>query len=213
MLRVTKGGHTCPPQGKHSMYRKHRPLLEGSSDAVVVFDTPIHTHVKNITHTQCLGHNVSDSRISIDPERIAAILNLPAPTSKKEVQDFIGVIKFICRFVPDFVVMVKPIHNLLKQDRSFAWTYDVENAFVGIKKEINSTPVLAKPDFEKEFTIYTNSIEEVVSAILMQNDDQGNEKPMAYMSQSLSNDEFKYSFIENMLSLLLKLLKSFTTSS
>ena len=30
----------------------------------------------------------------------------------------------------------------------------------------------------------------------MQNNDQGNEKPVAYMSQSLSDDEFKYSFIE-----------------
>jgi hypothetical protein len=39
--------------------------------------------------------------------------------------------------------------------------------------------------------IYTNAIEEAVSAILMQCDDQGNEKPMAYMSQSLSDDEFK----------------------
>jgi hypothetical protein len=55
---------------------------------------------------------------------------------------------------------------------------------------------LAKPDFEKEFMIYNNSTKEAVSSILMQNDDQGNEKLVAYMSQSLSDDEFKYSFIE-----------------
>jgi hypothetical protein len=52
-----------------------------------------------------------------------------------------GVINFVRRFVPDFVVMAKPIHNLLKQDYSFPWTNDVENAFVGIKKAINSAPV------------------------------------------------------------------------
>jgi hypothetical protein len=72
-----------------------------------------------------LGHIVSDSGIIIDPKRIFSILNLPAPTSKKEVQAFMGVINFVCRFVPDFVVMVKPIHNLLKQDNSFCWTDDV----------------------------------------------------------------------------------------
>jgi hypothetical protein len=49
-------------------------------------------------------------------------MNLPAPTSKKKVQAFMGIINFVHRFVPDFVVMVKPIHNLLKQDRSFSWT-------------------------------------------------------------------------------------------
>jgi hypothetical protein len=59
-----------------------------------------------VTEGNLIGHIVSDSRISIDPKRIVAILNLPAPTSKKEVQDFVGVINFIYRFVPDFVVMV-----------------------------------------------------------------------------------------------------------
>jgi hypothetical protein len=55
---------------------------------------------------------------------------------------------------------------------------------------------LAKPDFEKEFTIYTNATEEAIFVVLMQDDGQGNEKHVAYMSQSLSDDEFKYSFIE-----------------
>jgi hypothetical protein len=120
-----------------------------------------------------------------------------------------GVINFVRRFVPDFVVMVKPIHNILKKDHSFSWTDDVEDAFVGIKKAISSAPVLAKPDFEKEFMIYTNATEEAVSAILMQGDDQGNEKPVAYMSQILSDDEFKYSFIEKHAFSLVKVVEKF----
>jgi hypothetical protein len=162
-----------------------------------------------VTEGKLLGHIVSDSGISIDPERIAAILNLPAPTSKKEVQSFMGVINFVHRFVPYFAVMVKPIHNLLKQDHPFSWTDDVENAFEGIKKEIISEPVLVKLDFEKEFMIYTNDTEEAVSVVLMQNDDQGNEKSMAYMSQSFSDDEFKYSFIEKHAFALLNVFKKF----
>jgi hypothetical protein len=120
-----------------------------------------------------------------------------------------GVINFIRRFVPDFVVMVKPIHNLLKKERSFSWTNDVENAFVGIMKEISSAPVLAKPYFEREFTISTNANEEAFFAIIMQNDDQGNEKLVAYMSQSLSDDEFKYSFIEKHVFSLVKAIEKF----
>jgi hypothetical protein len=107
-----------------------------------------------------------------------------------------GVINFVCRFVPYFAVMVKPIHNFLKQDHSFSWTDDVKNDFEGIKKEISSASIFLKLDFEREFTIYTNATEEVVYVVLMQNDDQDNEKPVAYMSQSLSDDEFKYYFIE-----------------
>jgi hypothetical protein len=73
-----------------------------------------------VTKGKLLGHIFSDSRISIDPKRITVILNLPAPISKKEVQAFMGIINFVRRFVLDFAVMVKPIHNLLKQDRSFS---------------------------------------------------------------------------------------------
>jgi hypothetical protein len=64
---------------------------------------------------------------------------------------------------------------------------------------------LVKPDFEKYFIIYMSATEEAISAILMQNDDQNNEKPVAYMSQSLSDDEIKYSYIEKHVSLLSKL--------
>ena len=136
-------------------------------------------------------------------------MNLSIPTSKKEVQAFMGIINFVRRFVHDFVVMVKPIHNILKQDHSFSWTEDVENSFVRIKKEITSAPVLAKPYFEKYFIIYTNAMEEAVFVILVQCDDQNNEKSVAYTSQSMSDDEFKYSYIEKHTFALVKVVKKF----
>jgi hypothetical protein len=71
---------------------------------------------------------------------------------------------------------------------------------------------LAKPDFDKDFIIYTNSTEEAIYVILLQNDDQNNEQPVAYMSQSLSDDEIKYSFIEkHTFSLVKAIEKKITT--
>jgi hypothetical protein len=119
------------------------------------------------------------------------------------------IINFVHRFVPDFAVMVKPIHNLLKQDHSFSWTEYVENSFVRIKKAISSTLILARPDFEKDFIIYTSATEEAVFAILVQCDDQNNGKPVACMSQRLSDDEFKYSYIEKHAFDLVKVVEKF----
>jgi hypothetical protein len=186
-------------KGKHHVLSCFVLDLGGSRGISLCPHSPIYPitpskSIFGITEGKLLGHIVSYSGRRIDLERIVAILNLPAPTSKKEVQAFMGVIKFVCRFVLDFVVMVKPIHNILKQDHSFSCTNGIENAFEGIKKEIISASVLMKSYVEKEFTIYTNATEEAISAILMQNDDQGNEKPVSYMSQSLYDDEFKYSF-------------------
>jgi len=61
-----------------------------------------------------LGHVVSEAGISIDPERVKAISFVPAPTSKKSIQAFMGKINFVRRFIPNFAYIVKPIHHLLK---------------------------------------------------------------------------------------------------
>jgi hypothetical protein len=120
-----------------------------------------------------------------------------------------GKINFVRRFIPDFARMVKPIHNMLKKDRSFSWNDDTEKYFVEVKKAISSAPVLAKPNFEKYFIIYTNATEEVISAILLQKDDQNNDQPIAYMSQSLLDDEFKYTLIEKHTYALVKAIEKF----
>jgi hypothetical protein len=44
---------------------------------------------------------------------------------------------FVQRFVPNFVVMVKPIHNILKIDKHFSWNEDVEKSFCRNPKNNN----------------------------------------------------------------------------
>jgi hypothetical protein len=105
--------------------------------------------VFGITQGKLLGLIVSNSRININLERVTNILNLPDPTPKKKIQYFKGRINFVRIFVPNFVVMVKPIHNMLKHDQSFSWNKDVEKYFVGIKKSISSALVPTKPNFDK----------------------------------------------------------------
>ena len=61
----------------------------------------------------------------------------------------------------------------------------------------------------KNILIYTNAIEEAISVILLQYDDQNNEKPVAYLSQILSDDEFKYSYIEKDAFSLVKAIEKF----
>jgi hypothetical protein len=120
-----------------------------------------------VTQGKLLSHIISDSGISIDPERVISIQNIHDPSSKKEIQSFMGKINFVRRFILDFERMVKTIHNMLKQYRSFSWNDDTKKYFVEIKKAISSALVLVKPNFEKYFIIYTNATEEAISSILL----------------------------------------------
>jgi hypothetical protein len=62
-----------------------------------------------------------------------------------------GKINFIRIFILDFSIMVKPIHNMLKKDRSFSWNDTTKKDFVEIKNAIsnkwNDTSILAMLDF------------------------------------------------------------------
>jgi len=94
---------------------------------------------------------VSEQGVRIDPARVAAIQNLPLPTSKKVTQAFMGKINFIHRFFPDFAKIVKPIHSLLCKDSSFDWNNERKSTFALINNAIDSAPMLGKPTFNKYF--------------------------------------------------------------
>jgi hypothetical protein len=61
------------------------------------------------------GHIVCADGVKIDPARVMAIQNLSIPITKKEIQSFLGKIKFLRRlkflkrFIPNFTKLVKHI--------------------------------------------------------------------------------------------------------
>ena len=108
-----------------------------------------------VTEGKLLGHVVSKKGISIDPERIKAIEQIPLPHNKKGMQSFMGTINFIRRFVPDFAQIVKPLQQIVKQSAQFKWIEIEKNAFSKIKTAFAHAPSLKIPDFDKDFILYT----------------------------------------------------------
>jgi hypothetical protein len=49
-----------------------------------------------------LGLIISDGQIEMDPVKVAGVLDWPTPTTKKEVQQFIGFANFYRRFIQDY---------------------------------------------------------------------------------------------------------------
>ena len=82
-----------------------------------------------------LGHVVSKKGISIDPERIKAIEQIPLPHNKKGMQSFMGTINFVRRFVLDFAQIVKDLQNMVKQSVQFKWTNTKKGSFNTSKRQ------------------------------------------------------------------------------
>jgi len=81
-----------------------------------------------------LAHLVSARGIHTDPEKIAAILNIPSPQTTKQVHIFLGVVSLCRRFVPYFTELAEALHNLVKKDTKFKWNEETEEETKKFKK-------------------------------------------------------------------------------
>ena len=52
-----------------------------------------------VTSGKLLGYMVSGRGIEVDPDKIRAILDMPAPRIEREVRGFLGRLQYISRFI------------------------------------------------------------------------------------------------------------------
>jgi hypothetical protein len=101
------------------------------------------------------------------------------------------------------------IIDMLKKDNEVKWTAEAKAYFERIKKHIGEAPVLASPDYTKEFLIFSFTSEHIVGAILLQKNEKGFEQPISFFSKILRDAELIYDILENQAYTIVKALKSF----
>ncbi len=138
-----------------------------------------------------LGHIVSENGIEMDPEKIKAIIDWPAPTNIQEVRSFLGLAGYYRKFIRRFSHICSPITELLKNDTPYEWTIEREKCFKLLKQAISSAPVLQLPNPSLPFIVTTDASGYAVGATLSQ--DQGNgDQPIAFLSKKMLPAEKNY---------------------
>ena len=70
-----------------------------------------------VTSRKLLGHIISEHGIEVDPEKIRAILDMPAPRTKREVKGFLGRLQYISHFISRLTDIYEPIFHLLRKNQ------------------------------------------------------------------------------------------------
>ena len=75
-----------------------------------------------LTRVKLLGHIIEKNNITPLKSRIDAIQNLQPPTNKKKIQELLGMLNFLSKYVYKMKLYLRPLYNILRQQNNFEWT-------------------------------------------------------------------------------------------
>ena len=81
-----------------------------------------------------IGYIFGVDGVSADPDKVKAVLDIPSPTTRKQVKSFLGFAGFYRRFMPpDYASIIQPLTELTKPSVPFHWDVKCQRAFDRVK--------------------------------------------------------------------------------
>src|SRR3954464_7320042 len=146
-----------------------------------------------------LGFVVHKKGIEINQNKTKAIMETKSPSTKKELQSLLGKINFLRRFISNLSGRTQAFSPLLrlKQGR-FEWRAEHQEAFDQIKQYLTCPPILSPPNGKKHMRLYISASDKTIGSTLAQEDENGIERAIYYLSRVLNDAETRYTDIEKL---------------
>lgn len=142
-----------------------------------------------------LGHIIDKKGLHKDPDKIKAIVNAPRPSDQTGIKAFIGMVNYYGKFIPHLSSLLDPLYRLLRKDVTFEWSETCETAFIEVKNAILSEQNLAYFDPKLPLKLVCDASKIGLGAVLLHVFPDGLEKPVSFISRTLSKAELNYSVI------------------
>ena len=167
--------------------------------------------------TEYLGYILTRDGIKPQPNKVQAILALNPPTNVKELRRFLGMVQYYRDLWAKRSEMLAPLTDLVGEcgqtkvtrangTKKVPWHWDEvhQKAFDAVKTTITKDVVLAYPDYNQVFEVFTDASSTQLGSVITQNN-----RPLAFFSRKLSDTQQKYSVTEIELLAIVETLKEF----
>lgn len=145
--------------------------------------------MRNVTY---MGHQLTDTGLKPDPQKIQAILAIEKPSDVAGVRRLLGMVNYLAKFTPRLSDMCEPFRQLTKKDTTWLWTENHDQALTDVKHAITKAPILRYFDDDIDVVLQCDASQIGLGAVILQN-----QQPIGYASRTLTDTERRYAQIEN----------------
>ena len=154
-----------------------------------------------------LGRVVTKAGYHMDDDSIAAVQALKnvKPRNISDIRHVLGLLGYHRRNIQDFSRRAKPLTNLLltkgrekqpgvkqsEKKMEIVWTEECQTTLESLIDAVTSAPIMAYPDFNKEFILHTDASTLGLGCILYQKQ-EGKMRVIGYGSRTLNKAESNY---------------------
>ena len=168
-----------------------------------------HKCVFYVESGRLLGFFVSKSGIRVNPSKVEAIINLPPPSTLRQLQSLQGKVNFLRRFIPNYVELMKSFTRLLKHNIPFFWDEIANRSFDALKHALTHAQLLHPLNYNQDYFLYLAASNSMIGMVLAQEDEFYNDHVIYYLSRNLHLTEIKYSHVEKFALVAVKVVQIF----
>ncbi|BHF84036.1 hypothetical protein SprV_0902718600 [Sparganum proliferum] len=173
-------------------HKEHLALVFDRLDKFGVVINPSKC-VLGVPSLEFLGHQVDSEGLRPLPSKVDAVRNFPPPTSKRQLQRFLGMVNFYRRFLPNCADLMLPLTNMLSGPKGpLELTGEALTAFERIKNSLVDATLLTHRAPEAQLSLMVDASTLAVGAVLQQHL-AGSARPLAFFSKKLLPAETRYS--------------------
>jgi hypothetical protein len=124
-------------------------------------------------------------------------LEYPEPKNISELRRFLGMTGWFSNFIKDYARKTEKLSDGLKgKGKNWKWTSEMVKEFEEIKEELRKLKKLLLADYDKPFMLRTDASNTGLGAVLLQEDENKEWKPIQWASKKLTPTERRYGITE-----------------
>ena len=149
-----------------------------------------------VSTVEYLGHVISEKGIRPTEEKTKAIVNAPTSQNVTQLKSFLGLLNYYGKFLPHLASVLAPLYTLLTKSTPWHWGKEQNQAFRTAKEHLISAKVLTHFDPGKKLLLACDASPYGVAAVLSHQMEDGSDRPIVFVSRTLTPAEKKYSQLE-----------------